>query len=1100
MIKNVAHSFLTAAAILLACTTQAQNIQTSGKLATRYFPVKEYGSAGQIWCGIQNSEDFFLFGNRQDILCYNGYEWAKLKVDTEKTSDKDQKAVASSFVSSFFESSTKTIFVGRENNFGYLDYSSKGKYCYYPIHIANEINGFGKIWNIFEINNGEILFVGQNGLFTYKNKTVKEYPIPNDFKNLYCQTACRLEKGLLLEYQSKEESSSRKYRYLYIDILTGKSKAINYKEAEKSSLKNIRGSFEINNQWYALDVSSKLFKINEQAENTTWTECPDNFFPFLRNYQSSLIRRVNDNIYYCTEDGGLIISNLKGEVIKKFDFDTQLENIFINDFFIDEDKNIWLCLDNGIQFIETSSPVTTLKKDYGITSQIEAIDFSKGISLLGLSTDIYHYEYLSKENTFVHPGNSLKQRIFDIETIHTSKGEKTLVIADNGIYEYEPLTSQKKLLAEVYAYSFCKDPTNHDRVYFSNEDGLGLLTLQKDGTWKYDDLVVDAGGETISVAYCGGKLYLSIRNKGIGVYDPKTKKYHVIKIPTSKNEDNQYYVQSFKNTLYVGTSDGILYLDKKTNKLKPFENNARFFGTGHINTIHRILNINDKQLWVVVYKEYSDEDFEFEIGWMELKNGKWEYTHSPLAPLKEAGVTYAIQKGPQNTVWIGSSDGLFIFNFDALRKKASELKVYIDRIDIGGKTVIYNASHAAHLPELKYAQNSFRVTFHSNFFSNQGQTQYRYKLEGYSDNWSEWSELNFANFEKIGEGTYTLLIQSKDFYGQESKILKYEITVLPPWYRTIWAYILYFIALIFLIIGVVRLSLIRVRKQNIKLEETVQERTREIAEQNHQLELQKAEITLKSNDILDSIHYAKRIQNTILPADSRLNELFDEHFVFYRPKDIVSGDFYWAREVQDKVIFSAVDCTGHGVPGSLVSIVGNNGLLRAVNEFKLTEPSEILDKLREIVVSAFRAEGSSDVKDGMDIALCSIDYKTGELKFAGANNECVIIRRGEIIELKPDKQPIGQFIDAKPFTQKTFQLEAGDCIYLYTDGYVDQFGGERLKKYKSKPFKAMLSTLCEKSMLEQFQIVQNEFDTWKAHTEQVDDVCVVAVKFKGTRL
>ena len=294
----------------------------------------------------------------------------------------------------------------------------------------------------------------------------------------------------------------------------------------------------------------------------------------------------------------------------------------------------------------------------------------------------------------------------------------------------------------------------------------------------------------------------------------------------------------------------------------------------------------------------------------------------------------------------------------------------------------------------------------------------------------------------------------------------------------------------------VQLSTQRVKRQNQRLEAIVKERTSEIAEQNHQLELQKSEITQKTTDILDSIQYAKRIQSTILPAPSRLNELFDDHFVFYRPKDIVSGDFYWAREIQGKTIFSAVDCTGHGVPGSLVSIVGNNGLLRAVNEFKLTEPSQILDKLREIVISAFKSEGQADVKDGMDIALCSIDYETGLLKYAGANNECVIIRNGEVFELKPNKQPIGQFIDAKPFDQQQFQLEDGDCIYLYTDGYVDQFGGEKAKKYKSRPFKTLLTGLMHLPMQLQLEAVQRTFDTWKGNLDQVDDVCVFAVRYK----
>jgi len=1098
MIRSVVNLLFAAVAVFAVCHVQAQNIQTSGRLATRYFPVKEYGSAGQIWCGTQNTEGYYIFGNRQDILCYNGNDWMKLKVDTEKTTTENQKAVAASYVSSFYESSNKTIFVGRENNFGYLGYSSKGQYCYYPLMVKPESSGFGKIWNIFEINNGEILFVGESALYTYKDKQVKPFAIPSELKNLYCRTSCKLGKGLLLEFQTKDEAENRKYKYLYIDILTGKSKVINTIQQDKILLKNIRGSFEINNQWYILDVSSRLLKVTEKNGTCSWTECPEDFFSFLKGYQPNVIKRVDDYIYYGTEDGGLIISDLKGNVIRIFDFNDKLDNIYVNDFVIDKDKNIWLCLDNGIQFIESSSPVTYLKKEEGVTSQIEAIDFHNGLPMLGLSTDIYLYKTIENHGRIVQD-KTLQQRIFDIETISTTKGLKTLVIANNGIYEYDGFSGTKKALVEVYAYSFCKDPINRDRVYFANEAGLGSLTLQKDGTWKYDELVPDAGGETISVAYSKGKLYLSIRSKGVGVYDPATKKYKLIKIPSAENEDNQYYVQSFRDKLYVGTADGILYLDESGNKLKRFEHNLEFFGAGHINTIHRLININNQQLWVVIYKEYSDDKFEFETGWMELEGNEWKYTKWPLAALKDAGVTYAIQKGPKNTIWIGSSDGLYIFNPDVVRKRASNIKVLIDKIEINGKVVLYNTAHTNQLPELEYAQNSFRVTFHSNFFSVQGPNLYRYKLEGFNDQWSEWTELDFANFEKIGEGSYNLLVQSKNFYGQESEILEYQITILPPWYRTIWAYLLYFIALIFFVFGVVRLSLIRVRRQNQKLEETVQERTKEIAEQNYQLEQQKAEITQKSNDILDSIHYAKRIQTTILPSGTRLNELFEEHFVFYRPKDIVSGDFYWAREVQDKVIFSAVDCTGHGVPGALVSIVGNNGLLRAVNEFKLTEPNLILDKLREIVISAFRSEGTLDVKDGMDIALCSIDYKTGELKFAGANNECVIIRQGEIIELKPDKQPIGQFVDAKPFTHQTFQLQTGDCIYLYTDGYVDQFGGERMKKYKSKPFKAMISKIWELPMTVQYNKIQQEFDDWKADVEQVDDVCVFAVKFTGIR-
>ena len=603
-------------------------------------------------------------------------------------------------------------------------------------------------------------------------------------------------------------------------------------------------------------------------------------------------------------------------------------------------------------------------------------------------------------------------------------------------------------------------------------------------------------GATFSLEAANGKIYFGIYDVGIGIYNTATKKLSVLKDKSlAKGDKKFYHVEEFKGQIYVGCDNKLYTISADDKKLVPFARNADFFGTPG-NTIHRIININNEQLWVVLYRKNGDGKSEFETGWLELRGKEWHWTKWPLQGLKKAGIISTIQKGPDNEIWLGASNGLFVLNFDAIKKIRNVLTLCIDRFEVNGKVYRYNVFKATQMDPLTYAENSFKVLFHANSFRGLGSMEYRYKLEGFNDEWSEWSSLNYANFQKIGEGNYTIKIQARNAYGIESEVLSYEVTVLPPWYRTIWAYILYVIALVILIFIVVQLSTQRVKRQNQRLEVIVLERTSEIAEQNNQLEQQKAEITAKTTDILDSIQYAKRIQTTILPTKTRLNELFDEHFVFYRPKDIVSGDFYWAREIQGITIFSAIDCTGHGVPGSLVSIVGNNGLLRAVNEFKLTEPHQILDKLRDIVVSAFKSEGESDVKDGMDIALCSIDYQSGILKYAGANNECVIIRNGEIFELKPDKQPIGSFIDAKPFTQKEFPLEDGDCIYLYTDGYVDQFGGEKLKKFKSRQFKTMLAGLSHLPMSEQFTVVQKAFDNWKSDLDQVDDVCVFGVRYK----
>jgi serine phosphatase RsbU (regulator of sigma subunit) len=544
----------------------------------------------------------------------------------------------------------------------------------------------------------------------------------------------------------------------------------------------------------------------------------------------------------------------------------------------------------------------------------------------------------------------------------------------------------------------------------------------------------------------------------------------------------------------VGLETGLYCLSEDFSHLVPFkEFNGAFSGDQNIQ-VHRLANLGDDKLWLVVHKENSEP--EIEHGYLTIKNGKWEWTSEPFSIINQTknGLAYDIRKNSFGETWIATNTAVFVFNEQQWIRLNKKFKVEIDHIFLNNKLILHNPEKSEEIGDIKYAQNSINFTFHANSLIGFKEMRFRYKLENYTDDWSEWSELNFADFKKLHEGTYNLLIQGKNSYGIESEILKYNFTILPPWYRTWIAYIVYFISVIILLYLIIQLSLKRVKNQNLKLEEIVKERTSEIAEQNQQLESQKSEIILKTQDIVDSIIYAKRIQDTILPYEEKLDEIFNEHFVFYRPKDIVSGDFYWARKKGDLAIFSAIDCTGHGVPGALVSIVGNSSLLRCINEHKLVEPAQILDKHRDIVVRSFSSKLHNEVKDGMDMSLCTLDSKTNILKFSGANNSCIIVRNKEIIELKGDKQPIGFYSHAFPFTQQEIQLFENDCVYQYTDGYVDQFGGQKGKKLKSKPFKEYLIEISHLSMPEQFKKIETFFETWKSDFDQVDDVCVFAIK------
>ena len=264
-----------------------------------------------------------------------------------------------------------------------------------------------------------------------------------------------------------------------------------------------------------------------------------------------------------------------------------------------------------------------------------------------------------------------------------------------------------------------------------------------------------------------------------------------------------------------------------------------------------------------------------------------------------------------------------------------------------------------------------------------------------------------------------------------------------------------------------------------------------IEAQKLEVDKQKETIEETHKEITDSIAYAKRIQSAILPPNSLIVEHLPNSFVLYKPKDVVAGDFYWLEFKDGRTIFAAADCTGHGVPGAMVSVICNNALNRSVREFGFIEPNEILNKARELVVQEFE-KSEEEVKDGMDIALCSLKGKT--LHYAGANNPLWIIRNGEIIETKADKEPIGKFENSSGFTNHSFELETNDTFYIFSDGYVDQFGGDKGKKFKTKALRELLLSMQDKSMPEQKSLIDNAFEEWRGTLEQIDDVCFIGVR------
>ena len=291
--------------------------------------------------------------------------------------------------------------------------------------------------------------------------------------------------------------------------------------------------------------------------------------------------------------------------------------------------------------------------------------------------------------------------------------------------------------------------------------------------------------------------------------------------------------------------------------------------------------------------------------------------------------------------------------------------------------------------------------------------------------------------------------------------------------------ILLFVILIVLVVSIFSVFLYRRYKLTLK-QKSIIEQQKEVVEE-------------KQQEVLDSITYAKRIQDAILPSNELVSRVLKNGFVYFNPKDIVSGDFYWMEELDGKFYIAAADCTGHGVPGAMVSVVCSNALSKALLEERQLETGKLLDRTRELVVARF-AKSKEKVKDGMDISLFMLDQENNTLEWAGANNPLWIIRGNEVLVTKPNKQPIGLVDNPEPFTTHRIEFQKGDIIYVFSDGFQDQFGGKRGKKFKPANLKKLLLSLRDEKMEKQLEKIDKAFLEWKGELEQLDDVCVIGVR------
>lgn len=474
----------------------------------------------------------------------------------------------------------------------------------------------------------------------------------------------------------------------------------------------------------------------------------------------------------------------------------------------------------------------------------------------------------------------------------------------------------------------------------------------------------------------------------------------------------------------------------------------------------------------------------------------------------------SISADDEGFIWFGTNEGLLRYN-PAMDLYYSELpESYITGIKLFYKDVDWNAKQIKQkrftsLPEnlvLSHDDNHLTFTYTGLSYNNPDELEFSFFLENQSKEWSPYNKNRDMLFSGLTPGNYTFKIKARNKHGIVGNPAEFKFVIRPPFWKTVWFLLPASCLLIVLIIFIFRIRERNLINEKIKLEKIVEERTREVVEQKDEIARQRDVVTYQKKEITDSIHYAERIQRAVLPEEKILSNSFPEYFVLFRPKDIVSGDFYWMSQKGDNIIFAAVDCTGHGVPGAFMSMLGVSFLNKLVNESGIITPSQILDSLRENIIISLKQKGSIDTtKDGMDVAICSIDMKNMHLQFAGANNPLFIIRKENeeyvVLETRGDKMPVGFYSRMENFTNNEIDLLPGDSLYMFSDGFLDQFGGPEGRKFMKPRFKQMLIDNQGLSMSEQRGAFNNILENWINHERegedlygQIDDVILIGVR------
>jgi ligand-binding sensor domain-containing protein/serine phosphatase RsbU (regulator of sigma subunit) len=787
-------------------------------------------------------------------------------------------------------------------------------------------------------------------------------------------------------------------------------------------------------------------------------------------------------------DEGVILYD--GKEIDYVNEEDGLRNKRIHDFFEDPVGNMWLGTDgNGVNLILTRRFVHYSKSNGLTENYVMSISQDKDGNIWSATRGGGVCKFNGTSFTCYTDKDGLPDNIiFSVK--NDSKGNTYIGSYNKGLAVYDG--------KRFTTYDKTKGLSNNKiwRLFVDNEDNVFIAYYQrgfsvfKNGKFThYTDVKGIKSPIRCFTRDKKGIYWIGTEGSGILRFDGK--KFTAYSTPQGLCNGNVWDLYTASDgKIWIATAEGVSCFDGKA-----FTNYYDKDGLT-VNLCWSVMEDKKKNIWVGTEKGINKMTF--------LPGGKVNITNYGINEgfTGNDATSGAVLEDRQGNIWWGSSKHLTRyqpqFDFPDTVPPLTQLtgidiffKKYdwSNNVDIPSGVKFSGTNQWFNYPStMELGPDMNHLTFHfiGIDIPNQHKVTYQFRLEGFEDEWNPTTDQTEVTYSNIPPGKYVFHVMAKSTGNRWSKQVNYSFEVIPPIWKKPWFIILSIVLIISAAWGAFYMRTLSLRRNQRYLESEIEKRTEQLVEAN-------ALMQAKNKDITDSINYARNIQDAIIPPENEFKKVLTESFVIYKPKDIISGDFYWLQPLDNQVYFAAVDCTGHGVPGAMVSLVGHNELNRCVKELCITNPASILDKLSQLVEETFE-KSQRDVKDGMDISLCKLNISHRKLEWAGANNPLWIVRKGEVIEFKADKQPIGKFDDRKPFVCHKMDVLAGDMLYVFTDGYADQFGGEKGKKFKYKQFLEILLTNSNASCEDQKKVLEDAFEDWKGDLEQIDDVCVIGVR------